>query len=179
VGYLFVSMPACCRVGTRDARDHACIYADYKSRHVRDAYKVPDNGAPRQTRSIEPMKNQNTTTVSLSAPSVAPDFLNRLHQVDALDFARRLPAQSLHMLFTDPPYSSGGLHAGARAQSTTAKYIRGDTKTVYADFESDNMDRNPAVRESGGLDHIRQHRQLPPVDKADQQPGWFQCAIRR
>jgi len=45
------------------------------------------------------------------------------------------------MLLTDPPYSSGGLHAGARAQSTTKKYIGGTTKTKYPDFGSDNMDQ--------------------------------------
>jgi site-specific DNA-methyltransferase (adenine-specific) len=71
---------------------------------------------------------------------IAP-LLNRLHREDALQFLRRLPSESIDMFFTDPPYSSGGLHAAARAQSTTQKYITSGTKTTYEDFGSDNMDQ--------------------------------------
>jgi site-specific DNA-methyltransferase (adenine-specific) len=71
---------------------------------------------------------------------IAP-LLNRLHREDALQFIRRLPSQSIDMLFTDPPYSSGGLHAAARALTTSQKYIGGGTKTAYEDFGCDNMDQ--------------------------------------
>lgn len=70
-----------------------------------------------------------------------PDFLNRLHKRDALEFIRSLPAQSIDMLATDPPYSSGGLHLSARTQSTGTKYIQSETKTEYEDFDFDNMDQ--------------------------------------
>jgi site-specific DNA-methyltransferase (adenine-specific) len=79
-------------------------------------------------------------TESVRAGDIGP-LLNRLHREDALRFLRRLPDQSINMLFTDPPYSSGGLHAGARALSTSQKYISGGTKTRYEDFGSDNMDQ--------------------------------------
>ncbi|WP_258187709.1 DNA-methyltransferase [Trinickia symbiotica] len=79
-------------------------------------------------------------TDTLQARDIAP-LLNRLHREDALRFIRRLPAQSIDMLFTDPPYSSGGLHAGARAQSPSRKYINSGVKTTYEDFGSDNMDQ--------------------------------------
>lgn len=80
------------------------------------------------------------TTEPIAAGDIAP-FLNRLHREDALHFLRRLPEQSVDMLFTDPPYSSGGLHAATRALSTSQKYINGGTKTKYEDFGSDNMDQ--------------------------------------
>jgi site-specific DNA-methyltransferase (adenine-specific) len=77
--------------------------------------------------------------VTLS-PELTP-LLNHLHRTDALQLARTLPNRSIDMVFTDPPYSSGGLHASSRAQSTTKKYISTNTKAVYEDFESDNMDQ--------------------------------------
>ena len=73
--------------------------------------------------------------------NTAPDFLNQLHQVDALEFVRSLPSQSIDMLLTDPPYSSGGLHVGARTQSTSTKYINASTKADYENFDFDNMDQ--------------------------------------
>lgn len=74
------------------------------------------------------------------APAV-PAYLNRLLQVDALDLARQLEPESIDMLLTDPPYSSGGLHVGDRVKDTTTKYIFAGTKTKYEDFASDNMDQ--------------------------------------
>jgi site-specific DNA-methyltransferase (adenine-specific) len=83
-----------------------------------------------------------TNEPNTSPPTaVAPDFLNRLHHVDATQFVRALPAQSVDMLLTDPPYSSGGLHSSARTKAPSQKYILGSTKAIYEDFESDNMDQ--------------------------------------
>jgi site-specific DNA-methyltransferase (adenine-specific) len=70
-----------------------------------------------------------------------PDWLNRLHQVDASEFVRQLPAQSIDMLLTDPPYCSGGLHVAARTQTTSTKYINSSTQEQYEDFDFDNMDQ--------------------------------------
>lgn len=78
------------------------------------------------------------TTVTHQADDIAP-LLNRLHREDVLHFLRRLASQSIDMLFTDPPYSSGGLHASARAFSTSQKYS--SSRTTYEDFGSDNMDQ--------------------------------------
>ena len=80
------------------------------------------------------------TTEPLPADGIAP-LLNRLHREDVRHFLRRLPDQSIDMLFTDPPYSSGGLHAGTRALTTSQKYVSGGAKTTYEDFGSDNMDQ--------------------------------------
>ncbi|GGY12625.1 DNA-methyltransferase [Pseudoduganella dura] len=70
-----------------------------------------------------------------------PAYLNKLLQIDALDLARQLEPESIDMLLTDPPYSSGGLHVGDRAKDTTTKYIQTSTKTKYQDFACDNMDQ--------------------------------------
>lgn len=40
-------------------------------------------------------------------------------------------------LITDPPYSSGGLHKGARSETAAVKYVNND---LYADFSGDNRD---------------------------------------
>jgi site-specific DNA-methyltransferase (adenine-specific) len=95
-------------------------------------------GAALQSLSSSAMTN---TYQPHTSPIEAAHLLNRLHRTDALQFVRDLPDQSIDMLFTDPPYSSGGLHAATRSQSTTQKYIGTKTKAVYEDFESDNMDQ--------------------------------------
>ncbi|MBO7786017.1 DNA-methyltransferase [Burkholderia pseudomallei] len=79
-------------------------------------------------------------TDAAPAADLSP-LLDRLHAMDALTLARMLPDASIDMVFTDPPYSSGGLHTSARSRPPSEKYINSDTKTVYTDFESDNMDQ--------------------------------------
>ncbi|MCA8180990.1 DNA-methyltransferase [Burkholderia vietnamiensis] len=83
-----------------------------------------------------------TIHISDAAPAadIAP-MLNQLHRVDALALARTLPDQSVDLVFTDPPYASGGLHLSARTRAPSQKYINSDTKAVYTDFEGDNMDQ--------------------------------------
>ncbi|KVC61855.1 DNA-methyltransferase [Burkholderia ubonensis] len=83
------------------------------------------------------------TTVPTDTAPAADLFpmLNRLHNTDALALARRLPDRSLDLVFTDPPYASGGLHLSARTRTPTQKYIESGTKTAYEDFEGDNMDQ--------------------------------------
>jgi site-specific DNA-methyltransferase (adenine-specific) len=71
----------------------------------------------------------------------APTILNKLHQVDAVEFVRDIPPNTVDMLLTDPPYCSGGLHRAARAQPTGVKYINSSTKEDYEDFDFDNMDQ--------------------------------------
>lgn len=78
---------------------------------------------------------------SNSTPAAPAYPLNQLHQVDALHLVSNLPDDSLDMLLTDPPYSSGGLHVGSRTKTTSKKYINSSTKAQYQDFISDNMDQ--------------------------------------
>lgn len=55
---------------------------------------------------------------------------------DALEILPTLQA-GYDAILTDPPYSSGGLHAGARTAPPSAKYL-GNTR--YTDFSGDNRD---------------------------------------
>ncbi|MGI4812156.1 MAG: DNA-methyltransferase [Janthinobacterium lividum] len=92
---------------------------------------------------LNSINRQTTVNEKLhpSDDSASNSLFNALHRTDALGFVRSLPAQSIDMLLTDPPYSSGGLHTSARTKSTSTKYIHGNTKTTYVDFEFDNMDQ--------------------------------------
>ncbi|AJT48659.1 DNA methyltransferase [Burkholderia thailandensis] len=51
--------------------------------------------------------------------------------MDVLTLARMLPDASIDMVFTDLPYSSGGLHTSARTRPPSEKYINSGTKGVY------------------------------------------------
>lgn len=129
------------------------------------------------------MKKQTQCTQKDEA---APAFLNRLHQIDALEFVRGLPAQSIDMLLTDPPYSSGGLHTGTRTQSTASKYINSSTKTEYENFDFDNMDQRswtfwchswlsaaqPALKPGGMVVCFIDWRQLPALTDVIQAAGF-------
>ncbi|WP_323073198.1 DNA-methyltransferase [Mycetohabitans endofungorum] len=119
------------------------------------------------------------------------EIVNRLHPSDALHFARELPDQSIDMVLTDPPYSSGGLHASTRAQSPMHKYIHGGTKTVYEDFECDNMDQRAwsfwchawltesrrALKSGGLLVCFIDWRQLPTLTDVVQAAGFIHRGI--
>lgn len=131
------------------------------------------------------MTNDTTTN-----GDIAP-LLNRLHRTDALQFMRGLPARSIDMLFTDPPYSSGGLHASERARSTTQKYINTKTNAVYTDFGSDNMDQRSwtfwchawlseayrALKPSGLAVCFIDWRQLPALTDVVQAAGFIHRGI--
>lgn len=125
------------------------------------------------------------------APANIDSIINRLHRTDALRFARSLPDRSIDMVFTDPPYSSGGLHAVSRAHSTTKKYIGSSTKTVYENFDFDNMDQRSwafwchawlsecrrALKIGGLLACFIDWRQLPTLTDVIQAAGFVNRGI--
>lgn len=65
---------------------------------------------------------------------------------DCLPFLEQLPSNSFDALITDPPYASGGLHMGARQQSTTKKYQLTGTEKTYPDFPGDHRDQRAHLR---------------------------------
>lgn len=113
-------------------------------------------------------------------------LLNRLHQVDAVDFVRQLPAGSVDMLLTDPPYCSGGLHRAARAATTSKKYLNASSQDLYDDFDFDNMDQRSwlfwcqtwlagayrALKTSGMVVCFIDWRQLPALTDVIQAAGF-------
>ncbi len=62
---------------------------------------------------------------------------------DCLEMLEQIPDNSVDLLLTDPPYSSGGLFAGQRKASTGSKYF--DDKysgaALCPDFTGDNRDQ--------------------------------------
>ncbi|WP_448482932.1 DNA-methyltransferase [Pseudoxanthomonas mexicana] len=71
---------------------------------------------------------------------------NQLLKGDALSVLPTLEAGSFDALITDPPYSSGGLTAGARQKPPSKKYPQGGTPVLHADFAGDERDQRSHLR---------------------------------
>lgn len=66
---------------------------------------------------------------------------NQLYHGDCLKFLATLDDGTADALITDPPYSSGGLHAATRQQAPSTKYIQSGSGRPFADFAGDNRDQ--------------------------------------
>lgn len=64
-----------------------------------------------------------------------------LYNGDALAILQELPDASVDAVVTDPPYSSGGLHAGARRADPAQKYQNSVTKKTYPPMLGDCKDQ--------------------------------------
>ena len=66
-----------------------------------------------------------------------------IYHGDALAVLSELPPGSVDVLATDPPYSSGGMTRGDRAQGVHAKYVQNDSELGNAlpTFSGDNRDQ--------------------------------------
>lgn len=70
----------------------------------------------------------------------------RLALADCFDILPSLPAASVDALITDPPYSSGGLHASERSASARRKYEQTDVRRHRLDFDGDQRDQRSWIR---------------------------------
>jgi site-specific DNA-methyltransferase (adenine-specific) len=68
-----------------------------------------------------------------------------LYNEDCLTLLPRLEAESIDLVVTDPPYSSGGLHIGTRKQPVHTKYFDNARKHAH-DFSHDNKDQRSWCR---------------------------------
>lgn len=110
--------------------------------------------------------------------------IDRIYQGDCLDLIRQIPDGSIDAIVTDPPYSSGGLFRGDRAQTTGTKYV---SEHEYPDFPGDGRDQRSfytwcvswmsqcwRVAKQGSLFAcFSDWRQLPTVTDAFQGAGWI------
>lgn len=113
----------------------------------------------------------------------------KLLQGDCIEQLRRLPEDvRADICLCDPPYSSGGLHAGDRKANTTAKYTDNDFNGAakLPPFSGDNMDQRSftefmrrvcvelrqKTREGGVLALFVDWRNLPAMTDAIQMAGW-------
>lgn len=113
--------------------------------------------------------------------------LNYLHRSNALDVLRGLPDASIDLVFTDPPYSSGGLHTSSRVQTPGKKYMIHATSERYTQFGHDNKDQRSwtfwcmtwlteayrATKDGGYLVCFTDWRQLPSLTDAIQGAGYI------
>lgn len=110
-----------------------------------------------------------------------------LRHGDSLLLLRELADESVDLVLTDPPYSSGGMFRGDRAnQSTNAKYVQTGTIANRADFDGDSRDQRGflawaslwlaecwrASKPGSSCLVFTDWRQLPTVTDAVQAGGW-------
>jgi site-specific DNA-methyltransferase (adenine-specific) len=107
---------------------------------------------------------------------------------DALLLLRDIPDESVDLVLTDPPYSSGGMYRGDRAGGdTAAKYTGGRARyDIRPDFDGDTRDQRGflawcslwlaecwrATTLGGSCLIFTDWRQLPTVTDAVQAGGW-------
>jgi site-specific DNA-methyltransferase (adenine-specific) len=107
---------------------------------------------------------------------------------DALAVLAALPSGSVHAVFADPPYSSGGQFRGDRIASTKTKYVNSDSSSQddLVDFSGDTRDSRAygywsalwlsealRVTTPGGVCAVfTDWRQLPTTSDALQSGGW-------
>lgn len=114
--------------------------------------------------------------------------LNYIDNIDCLEGLKEVPDNSVDIVLTDPPYSSGGAFAGDRRSRTGAKY--GDTAYDGAaslpDFSGDNMDQRAftefcrqifakcreKTKPEGVIAAFIDWRNLPALTDAIQAAGW-------
>ena len=125
-------------------------------------------------------------------PSGTETF-QRLLQGDCLEVLKEIPDASVDMVLCDPPYSSGGLFAGDRKQSTNVKYFDTDFNgsAKLPNFSGDNMDQRSftefmrmvlskcrtKTREGGVCCVFIDWRNLPAMTDALQTAGWVYRGI--
>ncbi|MBL6432577.1 MAG: site-specific DNA-methyltransferase, partial [Alphaproteobacteria bacterium] len=64
----------------------------------------------------------------------------QLHNTDAIPWLMDQASEDFEAVVTDPPYSSGGLHTGARTtDSANGKYLNNPLK--YPEFSGENRDQ--------------------------------------
>lgn len=114
--------------------------------------------------------------------------LNYIDNIDCLEGLASVPDNSVDMILTDPPYSSGGAFAGDRRSRTGTKYAdtcyQGATK--LPDFSGDNMDQRAfteftrqilakcrqKTKPEGVIACFIDWRNLPALTDALQAAGW-------
>lgn len=112
-----------------------------------------------------------------------------LFRGDCLDVINRIPNNSIDMVLTDPPYSSGGMFAGDRKTSTKLKYtdVRFNGASALPSFSGDNMDQRSftefmrqvfsrvrmKTKPEGVVAVFVDWRNLPSMTDAIQAAGWI------
>lgn len=113
--------------------------------------------------------------------------LNYIDNIDCLEGLKEIPDNSVDLVLTDPPYSSGGAFSGDRKSRTATKYT-GSYGNVsdLPDFIGDNMDQRgftefcrqvfakcrEKTKPEGVIVSFIDWRNLPAMTDALQAAGW-------
>jgi site-specific DNA-methyltransferase (adenine-specific) len=110
-----------------------------------------------------------------------------IHHGDAVTLLPTLPADSIDLVLTDPPYNSGGRTMSDRTtRSARDKYVSGDAQHQLADFAGDSRDQRGylvwltlilaeclrVARPGASALVFTDWRQLPATSDALQAGGW-------
>lgn len=109
-----------------------------------------------------------------------------LERGDCVQVLQQLPDDFCDAIITDPPYSSGGLHIGAKSKPTSQKYQITGTKRTYGDFGGDSRDQRSfafwchlwltearrVAKPGAPICTFADWRQLPTMTDALQAAGW-------
>jgi len=110
-----------------------------------------------------------------------------LRHGDALLLLRDVGDETIDLVLTDPPYSSGGMFRGDRTRSTGDKYVQTGTLAERIDFDGDTRDQRGflawsslwlaecwrATKPGGSCLIFTDWRQLPTMTDAVQAGGWL------
>lgn len=110
-----------------------------------------------------------------------------LYQGDALSVLATLKSNSVDVVLTDPPYSSGGITLGVRQIDPAQKYQSSETKRHYPPMLGDAKDQHSwamwctlwlgecwrLARDGTPLMVFTDWRQLPALSDAVQAAGWI------
>lgn len=109
-----------------------------------------------------------------------------LYQGDCLEILRELPDKHFDAVITDPPYCSGGAHAGDRTKGTQQKYLTSGIDCKFPDFGGDAKDQRSfafwcilwlsecyrATKDAGIIGQFTDWRQLPITTDVVQSADW-------
>lgn len=114
--------------------------------------------------------------------------LNYIDNMDCLEGLKEIPDNSVDLVLTDPPYSSGGAFSGDRRSRTGVKYTATNYEGAAAlpDFSGDNMDQRgftefcrqvfakcrEKTKPEGVIACFIDWRNLPALTDALQAAGW-------
>lgn len=114
------------------------------------------------------------------------DNLATIFHAEALAFLATQPEESIDLITTDPPYSSGGAFRGDRTADTRKKYVSSDAQHDLVAFTGDNRDQRAygywcalwlteclRIAKPGSVCALfTDWRQLPITTDAIQAGGW-------
>lgn len=117
--------------------------------HLRAATEPPNRDATAPGPSPGPASSDRCGALLSGFREVHRIGSATLIRADSLDVLDALEPGSIGGVLCDPPYSSGGLHAGERARAPSQKYQSSEYRHLHADFAGDSRDQRSFLAWSG------------------------------